>query len=169
MVKDPPHHWLQVWQPFSYWGQRLAGKRVKAVLCPLWGCLSTTPSPTPVWSSNTFMMKECAVSRILSTENTRKAPGPDSDAGWVLKDCADHLARELTMVVNHSLTLVTVHHSTLLKVLCHYLPATKVHCKQIKWWPSKWHSHPLSWSALSKVTSLPASSWAILGQTSVCL
>lgn len=153
MVKDPPHHWLQVWQPFSYWGQRLAGKRVKAVLCPLWGCLSSTPSPTPVWSSNTFMMKERAVSRILSTENTRKAAGPDSEAGWVLKDCADHLARELTMVVNHSLTLVTVHHSTLLKVLFHYLPATKVHCKQIKWWPSKWHSHPLSWSALSKVTS----------------
>ncbi|KAK3550067.1 hypothetical protein QTP86_019168, partial [Hemibagrus guttatus] len=59
-------------------------------------------------SNLTLTVKESEVRCTLRSINPRKATGPDSIPGRVLKDCADQLAGIFTKIFNQSLALSTV-------------------------------------------------------------
>ncbi len=70
--------------------------------------LEAITSHPPVNTSYNFSVTEHDMRRVLRSVNPRKAAGPDSVSGRVLKDCADQLTGVFTRLFNLSLEQVSV-------------------------------------------------------------
>ncbi len=101
------HHWLQA-PATGLWWRHIPPRCTQPLLFTVWNAEWHTCTKTAHTSRRSGALSRADVRKTLSRTKPRKAAGPDSIPGRVLKDCVEQLTDVLTHIFNTSLSQAVI-------------------------------------------------------------